>query len=507
MTKPPARSHSQIARSLVALSLAAILAGSMPAAIGEPLSSTYLGEIRRNEAGQLIAVPRPAQDGATDIAIRPAEKSVPSAPVAPVPLQKAGNKQPPKSSVRRDIKQAPNADVLAEPPSSVIKVGPSRPVHSLSMAASLAKNGDTIEIDAGDYIGDVAVWKQKRLTIRGVGGGKARLIANGASAEQKGIWVIRDSAITAENLEFTGARVADKNGAGIRLDSGRLTVRNCVFHDNENGILTASGDFEVEIENSEFGHNGAGDGRSHNIYVGAIRKLTVTGSYFHHAQAGHLIKSRAAENHILYNRLTDEADGHASYELEFPNGGIAYVVGNIIQQGSQTENSTIISYGAEGYKWPRNELYLVNNTIADDRPQGGVFLRVAPGANTVKAFNNLLVGKGTLDGGPKKALLDQAKSTLKSLVKNALDMPGVQPTSIKGEFKNNLNVDLDIFAQAVRFDYRIIPGTLRANKYEAPGVVGQFNLAPQREYLHPASTKVLVGPPTMPGALQTPAQP
>lgn len=40
----------------------------------------------------------------------------------------------------------------------------------------------------------------------------------------------------------------------------------------------------------------------------------------------------AAVIHIYYNRLTDEAGGQASYELEFPNGGMVYVVGNIVEQ-------------------------------------------------------------------------------------------------------------------------------------------------------------------------------
>ncbi len=88
---------------------------------------------------------------------------------------------------------------------------------------------------------------------------------------------------------------------------GRLSIVDCGFFDNENGIL-AGGDAEstLEIQNSEFGNNGHGDGQSHNLYVGAIAMLKVTGSYFHHARVGHLLKSRAAQNLIYYNRLTDE---------------------------------------------------------------------------------------------------------------------------------------------------------------------------------------------------------
>ena len=42
-----------------------------------------------------------------------------------------------------------------------------------------------------------------------------------------------------ENIEFRGVRVADRNGAGIRFETGRLHVLRCAFFDNENGLLAA----------------------------------------------------------------------------------------------------------------------------------------------------------------------------------------------------------------------------------------------------------------------------
>ena len=97
--------------------------------------------------------------------------------------------------------------------------------------------GDTIEIDADVYEGDVAIWYQDNLTIRGVGGGRAHLKANGNNAEGKGIWVIKGNNTVVENIEFSESTVPDENGAGIRQEGAGLTVRNCSFHDNENGIL------------------------------------------------------------------------------------------------------------------------------------------------------------------------------------------------------------------------------------------------------------------------------
>jgi hypothetical protein len=341
-----------------------------------------------------------------------------------------------------------------------IQVGAKRPVGSIAVAAAMAKDGDTIEVDAGNYGADVAVWQQSRLTIRAVGG-RARLLAMGAAAEGKGIWVVRGGDIAVDGFDFVGARVADQNGAGIRFEKGRLTVTNCVFTDNENGILTG-GDkaAELTIENSEFGNNGAGDGQSHNLYVGAIRKLSVTGSYFHHAKVGHLLKSRAAENHIFYNRLTDEVGGRASYELEFPNGGLAYVVGNQIEQGSQTENATIISFGAEGYNKPLNALHLVGNTIADDRPKGGKLLVVKPGDRVVRAVNNLIVGTGSLDVS-------------------------------EAELANNTQVDWDVFVQASRQDFRLLNPLKPIGKPVEPGTANGVDLRPRREYLHPRQTRAL----------------
>ena len=58
-------------------------------------------------------------------------------------------------------------------------------------------------------------------------------------------------------------------------------------------------------------------------------------------------------------------------------------------------------YKRQGYKWPRNEITLENNTLVNPLPWGGVFLRVAPGADAIRAINNRLVGAGTLESaGP-----------------------------------------------------------------------------------------------------------
>lgn len=367
---------------------------------------------------------------------------------------------------------APRSRPVVVQAPEVIHVGPHRQIRNIAEAASVAKDGDIIEVDAGEYVGDVAVWNQSNLTIRGVGG-VVHLVAGGASAEGKGIWVTRGNGIRVENFEFTGARVSDRNGAGIRHEGGTLKVVHCTFKNNENGILSSDNPkAELDIEESEFGENGAGDGYTHNLYAGKIARLSVTGSYFHHAKTGHLLKSRAHQNFITFNRLTDEIGGHASYELEFPNGGVAYVIGNVIQQGTQTDNPTIISFGTEGYAWPVNEMFLVNNTIVDDRAGGGKFLQVKPGVNRVKAINNLLIGRGELQSG------------------------------LPGEYAANYNAEWSDVALAVREDYRPKKSAKFVGKAVEPGEANGVKLRPLKEYVHPMRTRLVEGRLYSPGALQ-----
>ena len=371
--------------------------------------------------------------------------------------------------------RAAPAAALAPRPGNILWVGPERAIATPSKAARLARDGDTVIVDAGEYRGDVAVWTQQRLSLRSAGG-RVRLLAAGAAAEDKAIWVLRGGQFDVQGFDFEGARVSGRNGAGIRFESGELAVRRCRFIDNEMGLLTSNqADAVLGIEACEFAHNHRPDGHNHNLYVGAIASLTVTGCWLHNAATGHLLKSRAAINQILCNRLTDEAGGHASYELEFPNGGVAVVVGNLIQQGPATENAALVSYGMEGYRWDRNELLLVNNTLVDDLPQGGSFLRLAPGPVRVRALNNVLVG-----GGGQFAPIEGA------------------------ELRANAALPRTAFVGADAWDFRPRRGMRWPVAAVDPGLDDQATAAATRQYRHPAGTVARLQQQKHPGAFDPP---
>ncbi len=286
-----------------------------------------------------------------------------------------------------------------------LEVGPGKPYAKPCEAFSAASPGDTIEIDAaGDYDGDVCVIRPDNLTIRGVGG-RAKIDAAGKHAQGKGIWVIHGDDVTVENIEFSGAKVPDRNGAGIRIEGRNLTVRNCYFHDNEDGILGGADQGQIVIEYSEFARNGYGSGYTHNIYIGHTQRFTLRYCYSHDGISGHLVKSRAAENYILYN-LLDTGDGTSSYEIDLPNGGFALVLGNVIRQGVRTENSVLLTYREEGpdERNPSEQLIVVHNTFINERPRG-TFVRLAPDVATPALVrNNIFAGPGALVSQPSAQL-------------------------------------------------------------------------------------------------------
>ena len=158
---------------------------------------------------------------------------------------------------------------VAQAQDGVLRVGPTRQFAVPSEAAAVAGNGDIVEIDAGTYSGDVAIWRANNLTLRGVGAGRPHLRADGNAAEGKAIWVIKGHNTTVENIEFSGAAVAAQNGAGIRQEGRNLTLRRSYFHDNETAFLAGDNRrSKIVIEYSVFS-----DSRSespfagHNIYV------------------------------------------------------------------------------------------------------------------------------------------------------------------------------------------------------------------------------------------------
>ncbi len=350
--------------------------------------------------------------------------------------------------------------LLTTASAATLKVGPHQPFAKPSQAIQAARDGDTIEIEAGVYAGDVATIRANHLTIRGVGNGRAKLPAHGKDAGGKAIWVVAGSDLTVENIEFSGARVRDHNGAGIRPEGKNLTVRNCRFYDCENGILGGNG--EMLFEGCEFEHCGpVGDPATHSLYIGeGCTKLVFRHNYSTDVIQGHLLKSRAKESWLLYNRLSDE-NGTGSAVADFPNGGVVVIIGNVLHKGARGNNSRVIAYGMEGIKHERNALCVVNNTMVyEHRHTNAYFVRVENGPESLVPIirNNLCIGKIPLTNWPK---VDAAGNLLLKTVATAR------------------------LANPTQYDYHLMAGSPCIGKGVAAGKFGEFDLTPTEQYVHP----------------------
>ena len=337
-----------------------------------------------------------------------------------------------------------------------ISVGPGQTYTKPCQAFAAAPDGALIQIDpSGNYKGDVCAITANNLTIRGLDG-RAKIDAAGQNSLGKGIWVIQGSNTTVENIEFTGASVPDHNGAAIRQEGPGLTVRNCYFHNNEEGILAAdNAASKILIEYSEFGYNGYGDGQTHNIYINTVAKFTLQYSYSHHAVVGHLVKSRAVENDILYNRLSSEATGTTSYEFDLPNGGKSFIIGNVIERAQALPTGHFSAIWKKAlWPGPGNRSLHCQQHVRERWPSG-TFVSIAPADTTRVLRNNIFYGPGAVT---------------------------TQSTAIQAA---NLT-QTPIFLNASNYDYRLAAGSPAIDTGATTGIGNGVSLTPVSEYLHPA---------------------
>ncbi|MDE2454826.1 MAG: right-handed parallel beta-helix repeat-containing protein [Burkholderiales bacterium] len=345
-------------------------------------------------------------------------------------------------------------------------VEPASTSASLAQALESAQDGDVIDIMPGEYKAEPLLLPPKRLTLRGVGP-RPVLRADGKPGAARGIWVVDGGDITIENLEFRGARSLDADGAGIFVVSGHVHVVNCAFHDDEHGIQTGNdANTELKIDNSVFGDAPRiVGGLAHLLNVGRIARLEVRGSRFQNGFEGHLIKSRARETRLLYNLIDDGPTGQASYEVDLPDAGQAWLIGNVIGQSPQSRNPVVVAYGAESRNWDKNALYLAHNTLISRGWIPAWFLRVfrdhLPAATPVVAVNNLVIGPGVFSWGARGDFEGNSHSWSSSLV------------------------DLDTMALEIAPDSR-----LRGSGIDPSRIDGQ-DLSPKAEFTPPVGTRPL----------------
>ncbi len=307
---------------------------------------------------------------------------------------------------------------------ATLTVGTGEQYASLASAVATAAAGDTIDVyaNASPY-SDQYVTITQALTIVGVGPSTPVFTQTSGTeiGNLKGFIVVNAGAadnVTITNLSFQNAAISLTNGdnaAGIRYQSGNLTVNNSTFISNQNGILATPnvvGTGSVTVNNSTFTGNGvatgADAGLEHAIYAGQLAQLTVNGGSVTGTLVGSNIKSRAASTAITNTTMDEGVTGTASYAADFSNGGTDVFSGNTIIQDNSTGNDTFVTFDAEGFDYTVNSLLVSGNTFtstADFAHTGGLPTGVrnvstsVTASVTCNAFNgvpNLTVGPATL---------------------------------------------------------------------------------------------------------------
>jgi len=197
------------------------------------------------------------------------------------------------------------AGCVSAPPKGtrIFAIGPGLQYAKPSDVMTLVSPGDTVSIAAGTYA-DCAVWPVSAPNLKLIGSGD--VVLAGKACDGKAIFVIQGDNTFVNGITFKDAKVSDHNGAGIRMESRKLTIENSQFIGNENGILTTSNpDGELIIKNSLFEGNGACiDKCAHGIYVNHIARVHIEHSVFIGQHVGHHIKSRAATTEISWVKST-----------------------------------------------------------------------------------------------------------------------------------------------------------------------------------------------------------
>ncbi len=241
---------------------------------------------------------------------------------------------------------------------------------------SIGEGSGTITVAPGRYP-DCAVFGGANLTIRAATPSTA--IFEGGACEGKGTLVLRGLSATIDGLVFKGIRVPDRNGVGIRLEKGDLTVTRATFLDSEQGILTADDPGgSITIERSTFSGLGGCPGGmcSHSIYVGGAGTLTVNRVRFERGTGGHYLKSRAARTIVTDSSFDDSSGRDTNYAIDLPNGSTGRIAGNVFVVGRNKENhSAIIAVAAEARANPSTGLVVEGNDAS-----------IAPGAGFGTTF-------------------------------------------------------------------------------------------------------------------------
>ncbi|HEX8447743.1 MAG TPA: right-handed parallel beta-helix repeat-containing protein [Sphingomonas sp.] len=295
-----------------------------------------------------------------------------------------------------------SATAVAQGAGPFTVTGNGQSFYRLQDAVDAIGAGDgTIRIAAGTFK-DCAVVSGGRVAFAAAISGTA--IFDGGTCEGKATLVLRGRDAAVDGLVFRNIGVPDRNGAGIRLEKGNLTVTNSAFRDSEQGILTVDDPAQVvTIRRSTFSGLGTCEGAggcAHGLYIGSSGMLDVANSRFERGRGGHYVKTRARRVAIVDSSFDDTQGRGTNYMIDLSNGATGRITGNEFVQGKDKENhSAFITVAPEARANPSTGLVIDGNRAS-----------LAPGVTWSSTFvadfahEPLKIGRNQL--GPRITAMD-----------------------------------------------------------------------------------------------------
>jgi len=292
----------------------------------------------------------------------------------------------------------PTAVLMAQPVPNAFTVAESgNSYDTLQEAVNAVGNARaTIRIAPGTYR-QCAVQQEGVIVYEAAEPGSVTF--TGRSCEGKAALVLRGTGAEIRGLTFSNLRVADGNGAGIRLEKGALNVAYARFENSQQGILTADDPgAQIYITRSTFTGLGTCEndaGCAHSLYVGDYGSLTVRESRFERGSGGHYLKARAGSVTIENNSFDDANGRTTNYMIDLPAGSVGRIADNWFVQGRDKENySAFIALGAEDLLHPSDGLQVENNEarFVPGLSRSSVFLADWTGSKVIMKGNKIAAG-------------------------------------------------------------------------------------------------------------------
>jgi len=262
---------------------------------------------------------------------------------------------------------------------------------SLQDAKSSIKDGSQVYLKAGIYTKGLYT-KASNIEIIG----EKNVIFDDAAIDGKAALVLTGDNVLVESIECRNIFVKDLNGACIRFEGRNLTVRDLYAHDSQSGIMTTTNyDGFLHIEFSKFenlGGKASGRGYAHAIYANVGEFVFSYSQVLATGKEGSGLKSRSRKT-VVKNSILASLNAKDSRLIDVANYGELIISDSILQQGNNSSNSQLISYGLEKLKnkFEVNRIDITNNLFLLDRKRANVIIAHQK-ASKVSIKNNTMVG-------------------------------------------------------------------------------------------------------------------